>query len=366
MNPRWLGLSSVIAIALCGCTRDNPSFGVDEGGDATAATDDGASSSFTGSMSASSTSGTSAGTSTGGGSDETGTTAECGNDIVEPPEECDKGPNNSNVGHCKVDCTYNVCGDGFVGPEEACDQPKDVNHEFCNPDCTLVTCNNGQMDRGEYCDPSAEQVPVDCTPICTQNVCGDGFMLGNEQCDDANDDVTDACPRDCIGAVCGDNHIWAGNEECDDGNQVDTDECVSCVPATCGDGHVWEGGEDCEGNTAGNTTCADKGFFAGVLSCIPKTCTFNTEGCHNCGNGVVDEGEQCDIADPVGPDANGMSCGSLGWNGDAEVSCTASCMLDEAALGECCVPGDQDCVPEDDGVWCCSQQCDGVTGTCAG
>src|SRR5688572_11769886 len=113
MNPRWSGLIAAACLSLGGCTRDNPAFGTDEGGDDTADSGADASSSFTGG-----TSTTSAGedTAVDGGSDGTGSTdAFCGNDIVEPPEECDKGELNSNVGHCKIDCTYNFCGDGFVG-----------------------------------------------------------------------------------------------------------------------------------------------------------------------------------------------------------------------------------------------------------
>ncbi|MEI7563560.1 MAG: hypothetical protein WCJ39_08245 [bacterium] len=43
----------------------------------------------------------------------------CGNGTTEPPEYCDDGPNNGQLGYCNAACTgmiQSVCGDGIVEP----------------------------------------------------------------------------------------------------------------------------------------------------------------------------------------------------------------------------------------------------------
>ncbi len=73
----------------------------------------------------------------------------------------------------------------------------------------------------------------------------------------------------------------------------------------CGDGKI-DSGELCDGDNFGDiSSCEDFGFEAGTLYCYaPGTygeCTFNTSGCFNysggepeCGNGIIEAGEQCD------------------------------------------------------------------------
>jgi hypothetical protein len=332
-------IALTVVLGVLGCTRDNPSFGDDgasasEGG-ATEATSAG---SFTGGATDSASGGsqtTAVDTgSEGGDSGDTGSAGFCGDGIVDRDEECDKGEGkNSNVGPCKLDCTVNFCGDGFVGPGEACDQPKDTAEELCTHDCTLPTCGNGMLDRMEGCDPSAPGTGDTCTPICTLNVCGDMFPLGDE--------------------------------ECDDGNLETTDSCIDCATAFCGDGFIREGDEQCEGNLPLETTCMELGFFGGEPGCA--NCLIDEEGCHNCGDGSVQdsEGEQCDPGDPAGPSLDGTFCQNLGWIGDGEVTCTESCQVN--VMGNCCVASGGDCVPNaGSNGFCCSDACDQMTNSCGG
>ncbi|MCY1007919.1 DUF4215 domain-containing protein [Nannocystis pusilla] len=121
---------------------------------------------------------------------------ECG-DGVEVAPNCDDGPLNSNNATCKSDCTWNVCGDGFV-----------------------------------LSDPL------------------DGGVL--EECDDGNDDTTDACTEECLRAFCGDGFVWDGVEECDDGNTVDDDDCANnCREPACGD-NIVQAGEECDNGVNNN------------------------------------------------------------------------------------------------------------------
>lgn len=138
----------------------------------------------------------------------------CGNEVIEPGEDCDLGMENSDEGVCKLDCTVAFCGDGLVGPGEACD--------------------DGNPFDGD-----------ECTTECAPPLCGDGVVQGVEECDDANDDDTDECLHTCLTAICGDGVIQEGVEQCDDGNKFDGDGCLSdCTltqPATCGNGQEEEG-----------------------------------------------------------------------------------------------------------------------------
>lgn len=85
----------------------------------------------------------------------------CGNGVVEPPEQCDDG-NNIQTDGCKNNCTYNVCGDGYVyqGVEE-CDDGNTTNGDGCSAACLYeppplpdyVTLT-GQVKNRKYADGS--------------------------------------------------------------------------------------------------------------------------------------------------------------------------------------------------------------------
>lgn len=59
----------------------------------------------------------------------------CGDGVVEAGEQCDD-QNQSQTDSCKNDCTYNVCGDGYVyeGYEE-CDEGDTENNDGCSAAC---------------------------------------------------------------------------------------------------------------------------------------------------------------------------------------------------------------------------------------
>lgn len=91
---------------------------------------------------------------------------------------------------------------------------------------------------------------------------------------------------------------------------------VQPVPA-CGDGIIDEG-EQCDGSNLVDQTCELQGFDFGTLLCS-DTCQFVTSQCvRRCGNGEIDPGEACDGA--IGP----LACSSFGVK-----TCTAACEIDE-------------------------------------
>ncbi|HLT35959.1 MAG TPA: DUF4215 domain-containing protein [Enhygromyxa sp.] len=225
----------------------------------------------------------------------------CGDGIVDPGEECDLGPENSDSGACTGSCTLAVCGDGVVYEQfEECDDGNASNTDDCVQDCKLATCGDGFTRVGvEACDDGNDDQTDGCTTACEPSTCGDGVVQGSEQCDDGNLDDTDACPSTCLLAFCGDGFVQAGVEECDDGNQASDDTCLAvfCVPATCGDGHIQTGVEECDdGNLEDDDLC-------------PTSCTEAY-----CGDGFAQAGvEECDDGNDDDDDFCKLDCSSNGW-----------------------------------------------------
>jgi len=63
----------------------------------------------------------------------------CGDNILTPPEECDDGPNNSDVNAdaCRTTCELPTCGDNVTDANESCDDGLDNGTPgFCNATCT--------------------------------------------------------------------------------------------------------------------------------------------------------------------------------------------------------------------------------------
>lgn len=96
---------------------------------------------------------------------------------------------------------------------------------------------------------------------------------------------------------------------------------------TCGDG-ILQDNEQCDGVVPAGTTCQTLGFgpLAGTLACNPN-CSFDTSGCLppigflSCPNGTLNAGEQCDTTVPAG-----TTCQSLGF-GPGTLTCNPNCGL---------------------------------------
>lgn len=306
----------------------------------------------------------------------------CGNGTVEGLEECDDGNREDGDGcgqSCASEPGYTCdgspsqcatsCGDGVRAASEACDDGDADAGDGCDESCQveggwacsgevgatsscLNTCGNGTLDDGEICDlGEGATAPgcIDCqvtdgyacegAPSRCAEVCGDGNQVGAEVCDDGNTADGDYCAADCRSATgeCGDGQVQ-NNEACDDGNGLDDDYCSNdCqTEGRCGDG-VLQGNEDCDVAVTGCgnvTDCrADPGF-----SCtrdVAPTCQ------QTCGNGTLDEGEECDNGSDAGCTSScrpepGYTC--TGDVGDPS-QCTTVC-------GDGIEAGDEQC---DDG-----------------
>ncbi len=96
----------------------------------------------------------------------------------------------------------------------------------------------------------------------------------------------------------------------------------------CGN-DVVEAGEDCDGAELDGADCMSLGFTGGRLACAAD-CTFDVSACSDaaCGNDVIEGAEVCDGADLGGADcvSEGFVGGVLACAGDCSGYDTAACM----------------------------------------
>ena len=176
--------------------------------------------------------------------------------------------------------------------------------------------------------------------------CGDGIREGEEQCDDGNISNSDGCLNVCRLARCGDGVVRTELSEsglpyeacdqadrnglheqgcqtgcrCPDGWSIGSNGCLppgDCHEATgspCGDCGVFDCGGACVGEQALNA-CGQCGSLPsgygdscgcdGLIDCFGR-CVGDT--CSQCGDGEVDEEEDCDDGNQIDSDACTSFC----------------------------------------------------------
>jgi cysteine-rich repeat protein len=100
--------------------------------------------------------------------------------------------------------------------------------------------------------------------------------------------------------------------------------CASGVPSEdpCGNG-LLDNGEECEGTNYGGATCESLGRGSGTISCDLE-CHLVVDQCEGgtCGNDMMDPGEACD-----GSNLGGRNCLTESFTG-GDLRCGADCELD--------------------------------------
>jgi len=206
------------------------------------------------------------------------------------------------------------CGDGFLDPDEECD-----GIELRFTDCASLGYH--------------EQIaPLTCRENCTlerrvcSGRCGDATIQteAGEECDGEN-----------IGTYsCQELGFYGGTLACAEDCRFDKADCETY--GRCGDGVRQEQDEQCDLLDLGGASCGTLGlqFTGGNLRC-DSHCAYDTTDCvtsDDCGNGQLDEGEECDR-----DQLDGQSCGSLGYHG-GDLTCRTDCRFEVAdcvAVGRC-------------------------------
>lgn len=241
----------------------------------------------------------------------------CGNGIAEPGEECDDGKNDSldKGDKCSATCLAPLCGNGRQDFNEVCDPTDTDGGNTCNLECTSDgTCGNGIHDEymGEECD--GKDLPAEfelfrCSDRCTIVRCGNQAFEpeAGEECDPtAANDPTPAskCNSDCTLSVCGDSKIGP-DELCDPGK--DENSACECTKIEgCGNG-LKDEGEECDPSPE----------VDGLEVCAPN-CTLR-----RCGNNYIDQigefNEACDDGNTSAGDGCSANCESKEFCGNGVV-----------------------------------------------
>jgi len=212
-------------------------------------------------------------------------------------------------------------------PPEACVEATDS--------CGDSECGNGETEAGEDCDPGADIAGDCCTATCR-------FAAASVQCRPAAGvcDVAETCTG--ASGACPADAVAPGGECRPSAGPCDVAEaCAGASPACPADGFAGSGtpcrpavdvcdrAETCSGaaatcpadaKAADGTACSDPRFCNGAEtcqsgSCSPATppcsaddCDEDQNRCGECGNDVVEPGEDCEP--PSGPDAcpGGLTC----------------------------------------------------------
>ena len=273
------------------------------------------------------------------------TTASCGDGKVNREfkpdgvhgEQCDDGPGNANTAACTLNCQLNVCGDGFTGPGEQCDDGDRDNTNGCTNQCTTAACGDGILSSGEQCDDHNTTDGDGCSSTCVIERCGDGTPNNHEACDTAG--ASQTCNANCTVPSCGDGIVnpnfshkhglpgdpgteqcdpprpglgctadcrfeRCGNgivdvdagEQCDNGTNARGSGCFECHLEACGNGFL-DQGEECDDGNASDTDACVSG------NTLSSTCKIAV-----CGDGKVEAGvEDCDAGPANGTAASGCS-----------------------------------------------------------
>jgi len=235
--------------------------------------------------------------------------SKCGNHVLDDGEECDDSYSYTidcgedktfkyKSSGCKADCTMDrdivcrnngpICGNGKLESGEECDGEK-VDLDYTCPENKKLYYST--TDKATRCTNDCK---INTEAVCRVDMCGNGVLDSGEECD---------------GELISESYTCSDGEFLNYESADNTTRCQGCFVVkdvvckrTCGNGKLDEG-EECEGNYY------DKAYNCGMGRSFNYSSADDTKRCINCkindsivckeipqscGNGVIDGSEACD------------------------------------------------------------------------
>ena len=245
----------------------------------------------------------------------------CGDTPAQKPSKeipCENGDTSCEIVH-KAEC-----GDGMLDKEEVCDESA--------PDAIGATCAdyNAKISWQAGGKPGCSQCRLTqgtCSPV-QEPKCGNGIREDQEICDG-----TDGVPAQCS-ELPQKGISWAGGKPAcsDDCSQIITGTCFGC-----GDGII-QNGEVCDGTAGVPELCSELpqkniSWAGGKPACSNDCSQIITGTCFGCGDGIIQDGEQCDGTEGV-PESCSAVDPEIEYTSESYVACSNTCQIDTSS----CLP----------------------------
>ncbi|HOU79201.1 MAG TPA: hypothetical protein PK255_01300 [Candidatus Pacearchaeota archaeon] len=224
----------------------------------------------------------------------------CESDICGIANNEDKDVCGTNTYNPSTGCWTMVdCGCSWNSDSKTCGPRQSIKNNCAN-------CGNNVLEGNEVCDGTLLQLRDNSCARFDAYTSGEVKCYGKGEPEECTYDFSDCGP---LNPVCG-NGVREEGEECDDGNTIDRDECSypGCKDlkegAVCGNDNI-EVGEVCDGKLLQlkSPECSNFDLYEDngeLVKCYPpgheNECRYDFSDCtpHQCGNGVLEEGEECD------------------------------------------------------------------------
>ncbi len=258
---------------------------------------------------------------------------------------------------CNAD---NLCSAGVCVPSESCVDSDDANRGSpANGDVTTTQATSatktGSPTMTDECYQSAPnpdtlyeaycastladpgRTIVSCPtdkPVCSNGACVSACTPSLEICDGKD--------NDCDGSVDENDANICGDWMCFHPGQSDA-KCVCNDDNDCNDSNVCTINDRCTNPASSSALCAytNNDGASCTINSNPGTCQSGTCTPPNCGNGVINSGEQCDGDNNL----DGKTCSTVpgGYNG-GDLKCKADCTFN---TDDCSIGGGEDCTDDD-------------------
>ena len=237
----------------------------------------------------------------------------CTDDACQPEVGCTFTANNGPCNDGTMCTTGDHCAEGMCKPTGflTCNDNNPCTDDTCDPDTGCVTSDNqNPCNDGDKCTVTDVCTNGQCTGsgalncndgnVCTDDSCNPdtGCVSSNNQAD-CNDDNLCTPFDKCLDGEC----IGSGAVDCNDNNICTDEECLpaqGCVKTnnttSCEDGDQCTLNDQCSGSQCqpGNALECNDNNECTSDSCDPDSGCVFVEDQDCCGNGVINEGEQCD------------------------------------------------------------------------